>query len=944
MHLILNTHWDREFRWSFRETQMRLIEAVDLLIEIMEKDPRFTYFHTDSQVSFLDDYLEIRPENKDRIIKLVSEGRILTGPWYTLPSEFMVSGEALVRNLLTGHRIANGLGKVMKAGYNIFSWGQVSQLPQIYRQFGMDTIMFYRGIDQSNLDKLEFWWEAPDGTRAMGITFGSYHRLNFWVYVYLPYIKGPKSLSRMNLGKDGLLVNFGDGYSDDINHHLLNQPCNADMEMAMAGMKQLLATVVDKSSTSHLLFLQGFDQENPDPVVPYLIELINKRIDYGQITVSDLPSYITAVRHELKESGKEKELKTFKGEMLSVEQSGDPFAPLYIGTFSARMPLKQLNSQCEYRLEGWAEPSSVWAMMRGKKYPEGPLHMAWKELLQNQQHDGIGGCHVDRVVPTMIERYNNARDISETVTRESLNAIVAEIDFSRLSDKEIGLVVFNSLSYSRSEVVTTIVDIPVEWGITHVPGTRYRELITCELYDASGKKIRCQVISQEEESTYAYLKYGSHFNFEVVRVQLAFEANDIPAMGYSCYTLRPKVSVDRPIDTLCPVRNVLENEFLRAEIKADGTIDMYDKASEMKYEGLHYFEDGGEEGGPLTYYPPNGDAIYTTMGQSANIALIKCGPLYASYRIERMWLLPESLELPLKIHVPHGHEWVDHGPLKRSSRKSELKIRTEVILRKGSRTLEFETTVENTIKDHRLRVLFPTNLSSVRFCRVDSPFDVPVREIAIPDSSGWYEAAARTLPSHSFIDVADEDRNTGLTVIHNGLPEYEVVDDATRTIAITLLRCFDTSGGPSETYIPQPLAQCPGTHRFRYAVGPHSAEPKLTHILSRANAFNIPMRIAQTTPHKGQLPMQQSFINVSPATFKITALKKAEQGDAIILRGYNPTDQTIAAEVSITGNLVRAEKVTLEEIKIQDLMIATDGKIQLPVGKGEIVSVALYLK
>lgn len=52
----------------------------------------------------------------------------------------------------------------------------------------MDTIVFYRGIDQLALDTLEFKWRAPDGTEALGITFGSFHRLNFWRYVYLPYI------------------------------------------------------------------------------------------------------------------------------------------------------------------------------------------------------------------------------------------------------------------------------------------------------------------------------------------------------------------------------------------------------------------------------------------------------------------------------------------------------------------------------------------------------------------------------------------------------------------------------------------------------------------------------------------------------------------------------------------------------------------------------------
>ena len=79
MHLIINTHWDREYRWSFPETQLRLGEAVDDLIDIMNRDKNFTYFHTDSQVSMMDDYIDIRPERAEELKKLIKEGRILTG-------------------------------------------------------------------------------------------------------------------------------------------------------------------------------------------------------------------------------------------------------------------------------------------------------------------------------------------------------------------------------------------------------------------------------------------------------------------------------------------------------------------------------------------------------------------------------------------------------------------------------------------------------------------------------------------------------------------------------------------------------------------------------------------------------------------------------------------------------------------------------------------------
>ncbi len=947
MHLILNTHWDREYRWSFRETQVRLLEAGDLLIETMSSDPRYACFHPDSQASFLDDYLEFRPENRPLVVKLVSEGRILAGPWYTLPAEYLVSGEALVRNLLMGHRIAGELGGVMKCAYNIFSWGQVSQLPQIYRQFGMDTILFYRGIDQSNLDKLEFWWDAPDGSRAMGLTFGSFHRLNFWIYVYNPYIRGSVACSSMPTGEygldaiqhnGGLIAKLGDDYStDDLNYHVLNQPIMKSMDAALSGMETLRDSVKEKSSTSHLLFFQGFDQENPDPDIPELVEKINQSIDYGKITVGSLPDCVKAIRKEMAAKGLDRDLVVMQGEMLNVETSGDAFAPLYIGVFSARMPLKMRNADCQYRLERWAEPTSVWRLVCGGGYPDRMLRSAWREILQNQQHDGIGGCHVDRVQLSMEERYRAANDISECITRDNLKALVAQIDLSFIGKQELAAVVWNSTGLDREEVVEFAADIPRAWGLRDFGP--YKKPLMIEVFDADEQPVPCQVIETEDDTLYAYLKYGNAINIDATRLRIAVPVK-VPSCGYAAYRIIPKQAASRPVDNLSPVANVLENKFLRADIRGDGTVRLRDKLTGRVFENLHYFEDEGECGGPLVHYRMNGDATYTTVGQPAHVAVICNGPFSATYRIERDWHLPEGLDQEPKIHVPHGSEWIDSGALRRSERKAVLRIVTKMTLRKDSRQLEFVTRVENNCRDHRLRVVFPTGLAKAMSCHVDSPFDVVTRKIAIPDSTGWYEEAARTLPTTSFVDVSDGE--CSLAVLHYGLSEYEVKDDRDRGIALTLLRCFSTAGNPTETFVPQPLAQCQGTHEFRYAVLPHAGDWQTGKVFMAANSFTSPMRVMLATGHRqGQLPACHSFFAFGSSDFVVTALKKAEYEDALVLRGFNPTEHDLDLEIAVPASISRAVKVTLEEKTVRDLPLEAN-KVRLRVTKKEIVSLMLF--
>jgi hypothetical protein len=80
-----------------------------------------------------------------------------------MPDEFLVSGESLVRNLLRGHRISREFGTPMPVGYLPDLFGHVGQMPQIWRQFGLDNTILWRGFGG---DECEYWWDAPDGSRA----------------------------------------------------------------------------------------------------------------------------------------------------------------------------------------------------------------------------------------------------------------------------------------------------------------------------------------------------------------------------------------------------------------------------------------------------------------------------------------------------------------------------------------------------------------------------------------------------------------------------------------------------------------------------------------------------------------------------------------------------------------------------------------------------------
>ena len=165
VHVVPHTHWDREWYKPFPVFRMQLVELLDGLLATLDSDPTYRHFQLDGQMAVIDDYLEIRPTEAERLTRLNRAGRLTMGPWYTLPDEFLVSGETHIRNLRLGLERAEAMGGSMAVGYLPDMFGHVAQMPQILAGFGFDHAVVWRGVP-STLAAPAFWWEAPDGTRV----------------------------------------------------------------------------------------------------------------------------------------------------------------------------------------------------------------------------------------------------------------------------------------------------------------------------------------------------------------------------------------------------------------------------------------------------------------------------------------------------------------------------------------------------------------------------------------------------------------------------------------------------------------------------------------------------------------------------------------------------------------------------------------------------------
>ncbi len=176
LHVVPHTHWDREWYFPFQTFRFRLVRLAETLLEILEAQPDYRAFTLDGQAVILEDVADVRPDLAERLRRHIREGRILVGPWFILPDEFLVSPEALVRNLLLGDCICRAWGGKMDLGYLPDTFGHIAQLPQLLRGFGIETVMFARGGGDA---PTEFRWAAPDGSEVLACHLRDHYAVSY---------------------------------------------------------------------------------------------------------------------------------------------------------------------------------------------------------------------------------------------------------------------------------------------------------------------------------------------------------------------------------------------------------------------------------------------------------------------------------------------------------------------------------------------------------------------------------------------------------------------------------------------------------------------------------------------------------------------------------------------------------------------------------------------
>jgi len=865
--IVPHTHWDREWYLTFQEYRHRLVMVLDKAIEVLVRDPRFRVFMLDGQVAALEDYLAVRPQNESVVRHLVTSGRLIIGPLYTQPDEFLVSEEALIRNFLFGMKRASRYGGYMKVAYLPDTFGHTAQLPQIISGLGMDGFFFMRGLgDEENELGTEFIWEAPDGSRVIA------------VYLAENYCNA-NMLGVLNERKVSVWRAPGGWYTVFLESYF-KEP-DPDPRVALERIKDLARRLLPRGSSKALLLLNGCDHRPLQSKLPDILEEIERELDLD-IRIGSLEDYLKLLR-PLKGH-----LKVYRGELRGAKSK-----PLLAGVLSTRPYLKSLNYWAQLLLEKYAEPLATLAsVLRDWRYPSELLDEAWRLLLLNHAHDSIYGSGTDPAHLENEARFIQVLGIASSVAYEAIRRLTEEHE----GCGGCSLFVFNPLSWPRKDVALFLV--PNHLSEKHLV-----------VVDENGCEYPVQIVASDE--------YYEGYSLAAACVRA-------PPVGYSLLRVRE----GRQLEVKTDSGTVIENEFFRVEADParGGALRVVDKQAGYVYEALNVFVSEGDVGDEYNYSPPREhDEVVESTGFKATVRRT-IGPVFS------------RLTIRVEMEVPAEAEGQS-----RSKRRVKLPVTTEIFLYSGVPRIDVRTTVFNVARDHRFRVKFPSgvktehSVAETHFYAIKRPIKHSIRK------AEWVEKPPSTHPQLSWVSVSDGRR--GLTIANRGIPEYEVGEEGGQAVVyLTLFRSIgwlsrddlQTRKGHAGPPIRTPGAQCIREMTFEYSLIPHRGDWLTAGSFRYAREFYQPLLASLL---KGEAAYSYSLAEVRPNSLVLTALKKAELGEGVVLRFFNISGKEAEAEVLLGFRATKAWMTDLKERLIKPL--GSGERLRLQVKPFKIVTVLL---
>lgn len=877
--VISHTHWDREWYFPFEKFRLRLVDLIDRLILLIDRYPEYV-FHLDAQTIVLEDYLDIRPQNRGILEKLISDGNIIVGPWYLQNDFFLTSGEATIRNLLEGIKLANQFGACAMVGYAPDQFGHISQMPQILNNFGIDNFLFARGLSTYAKDEggnvyrcaspIELQWEGADGSRVLAVNMRLF---------YNNAQRIPEDVEKARILTD-LIEREYDG---------------------------MIATEV-------YLLMNGVDHLEPQDTVLKAIKDYNEA--YGDSAVMKqctMEQYMQEVKESL--CRQQKELPVYKGELRRGHHWD-----ILSGTLSSRHYLKVANVRLQNAFEQNLEPLYAMLELAGCKgvYPYDQLRYGWKKLIQNHPHDSICGCSRDEVHKHMEDNFERLGEFIEEMYERGMTELCYHNDILRkFPDGKYYINVVNTTDVQLSGVVKLELDFIAEDKIENF-----------RLEDADGKSVEYAVISKETVERDVFSPLNLPGRIWVDRYLVYVKVNDVqPYSVKGIMVLLAKSEVPYAKDIVLRAKEkenvcaILENDFIRAVVNERGRVDVCFKQRGLSFEDVFAFEDKADRGDSYNYYDAH-DTPVSSREFAPKIEIIEQNALVG--RVKITW----------ELKLPVCYDFQDE---KRSDETSTVTAEIILELKSTDEMLILNYRILNTCKDHRLRLLVNSGFLKAS-CMADTPFDIMERE----DAHWWVDPISQAFPNTSFVSL--EEKGKGIAVLTEGAHEAEHLKPGTLALTLVrstgvINREWNLKPGGGRQWN-CPANQCLREISGRLAFVGYNGSVYEAQLPQYVKAFRTPLKAMCVPADRKRftggrtavqdtrlselfylpeaypdvwLRQNQSQVLLEGRNLTVSALKLGEDRSGVIFRFYNYGVEKEIASVTAEGEIYRTNMAENEK-------------------------------
>ena len=643
-----------------------------------------------------------------------------------------------------------------------------------------------------------------------------------------------------------------------------------------AGLRKRLDSyfeVLEKASvTKAILLPNGHDQMPLQQNIFAVMEKLREIYPQRQFVMSRFEEVFDRI------DAHRDDLATLKGEFIDGK-----YMRVHRTIGSTRMDIKIAHARIENKIVNILEPLATLAWTLGFDYHHGLLEKMWKEILKNHAHDSIGCCCSDKVHREIVSRFELAEDMADNLARFYMRKIVDNMPQSD-ADK---LVMFNLMPWPREEVMNTTI---------RLRASQFR------LLDDKGNVIPYFIRSARELDPglidRQIVHYGNYEPFMEFDIQLS---QILPSMGYRTLFIEPNVAGK----VLSPGENtasLLENAFWQIDVNDDGSLRLRDKETGLIYDRVLEIEESSDDGDEYDYSPSRQEWRLTSAQGEHEFEVTHEG--WQSRAVIR-----HRIAVPANLAERAARQ-----------RNGYLDAEFEITLSRNSRRIDVAVRLDNQADDHRVRVLIPTPFAT-REVLADTQFGTisrPVQDAAMQNwqEEGWKEAP---VPVWNLLNYAVlQEKRNGLALFTEELREFEVVGDEQKAFALTLLRGVGVlgkedlllrPGRPSGIKMPVPDAQVRGPLSCRFSLFSFSGTPENAGVAQQAQSWLTPVQCYNKIPwdamklNRASLttPESYSLLALSPTGCVLSAIKKAEDRDELILRLFNPS-QSSACDATLSVN------------------------------------------